>query len=297
MEVVFTNDKLKDMKNIIIPDGSLYNIHLFSQDPPIRVLFCYSTNQDLDYYLSCIAESEKIIVLGLEWNRNLNQPTKTFIDIFQIATSKGVLVIQNRGPSKALKKFLTSNVFRMRGTENAKIKLKQYLGNSKFRIIDVESLYLSQSNQSTNFMSMISKYVGYSCLNIDQSDISSFVWNENINLQQLSYAVLKVETLLKVIQRNKSPIHFEPPQKKGPKSMEKDILELKKLIANQNQSIDKQNRIIFELKEIINQQNQTINKLNESVYQMKYELYKLNRRSEEEKGFEFYQNYYQPSPG
>jgi len=80
-----------------------YPIHFFFQ-------CCFCFIQSLGQLLSFLVDKENIY--GLKLNAQ-----GTSIGLFQIGTSEGALLIQNKGPSPALNDFLTSHTFYMRGGE------------------------------------------------------------------------------------------------------------------------------------------------------------------------------------
>ena len=131
MEINVNDENLKKLKSCMADYNKSYSIQFFNDGLESIVIYISSKDQTLGQLLSFLVDEEDNIVLGLKCNQQ-----NTYIDLFQIGTSKGVLLIQNEGPSLMLNKFLTSHTFYMKGISCGVQKLTKYLGNNNFSFID-----------------------------------------------------------------------------------------------------------------------------------------------------------------
>lgn len=267
-QLIITDQNFYELSSKKVSCGSFYNIHFFLNAPPIPVLYCDSTFPNLNRYLFNLCVDEEIITLDIEWNLFYED---SMIDLFQIATSKGVILIQNHNSSQELKEFLTSHVFYMKGAKKAKEKIEQYLGGAYLQTIDISKEYLKPNKISSRFDALIETYVGTPSAAFYISKIKKSNWRKNLNVQQICYAAMKVIGLCKAIPGIKASIKQNATQTQ-------DRIENQEKQSTNETTSNTDNQTSQQINEIIQmvyQMNHTINQIKEMIFKLQKSLDEL----------------------
>ncbi|OHS96142.1 hypothetical protein TRFO_37704 [Tritrichomonas foetus] len=191
--------------------GKIYNVEYFSnQFVEVQLLSTQSAN--LENALNNIIDGNPISV-DFEWKPDINGSMNP-ISIFQFATSKSIIVIQNDGDPglETIDRFLincfqssqsssfhlpSQSIFFGKGTSVDKRKLKMMFGHD-FEIEDIETSILKPNNLSLNFSTIVKKILGKPKEKFKDPKVSCSDWSQRpISIQQLLYAAFDVYSMYK----------------------------------------------------------------------------------------------------
>ena len=188
VELFPTNEGLTELKEQPLEENVLYLVHIFKEVEPIPVQFVSSNNEEaLKVLLDDIVQDEEDIALHLECYLNKNRKD---IALFEVGTSKGALLIQNKGQCKTMMDFLLSHTFNTREFDSNKAYIKRYFGcHVELSLIDVKKEYLAPKHYSFSFKDMVNTLAGMEIsAQFKNPQVTWSKWHQQLNLQQMCYA-------------------------------------------------------------------------------------------------------------
>lgn len=163
-----------------------------------EVTLISTRSKNLEKYLQKIDDGQPM-ALDLEWKFDWGPASENEVCLFQICSSKGVLIIRHpHGQGNAsLCRFLEVHQLYSKGMLTDKIKLAQ-----KFRkefqdnIEDIEYTRLRSNNHSPNFNDMVARFAGTPCAEFKSKKVSKSNWEQkSLTMQQVLYAAFDVVAL------------------------------------------------------------------------------------------------------
>lgn len=154
-----------------------------------------SNNPNINKILQKINDNNPM-ALDLEWNPY--QPKK--VDLFQICSSKGALIIKNVDNSEVLKSFLQEHSFVMKDMSNDKKMLSQTFGK-KFNLGNVDDIavtVLRKNKLDENFGMMVKRFADAEpTAEFKKKSVTKSDWSGMITNEMLIYAAYDVVALYK----------------------------------------------------------------------------------------------------
>lgn len=199
MNISFNKEThLSQFSSIPADVGQIYTISYFAKKNAV-LKFLSTNSPDLEQSLIELCDGSPISA-DFEWQPEIDGSFHP-ISIFQFASSKGVLVIENddifitekedsiNPPSlEILRNFLINNKFFGKGTTTDKLKLHQMF-HQDIDIEDVEETYLKPNNLPLGFLTLVSKLIGRPAARFKDPNVSRSNWSQRpLSIQQLLYA-------------------------------------------------------------------------------------------------------------
>jgi hypothetical protein len=139
--------------------------------------------------------------LDIEWQPDLDPESANLPSVFQIASSRGVLVIQhpvNQLPNRVLRTFLTEHRFYSKGMFMDRVKLRARFGPTfpLDQFEDIEETLLRPNQFSVNYQKMLETWAPESCAPFKDRKIQLSDWSrESLTVSQVLYAAFDVVAL------------------------------------------------------------------------------------------------------
>lgn len=196
----------------------------FWPDMLVPVTVLYSDSPALGESLQALLDG-KPISIDLEWT-NKSAASGRLIEIFQLASSKGVYVIanvDNKGLDE-LKAFLTSTPLIGKGNHEDRKRLLHCLSVT-VQIEDIEITRLRPNRLSINFEQMVTDHLGNGCAKFKDRKMTLSDWSRRpLTVQQVLYAAYDAYAVHRVYGKlfeKYGPLKPPEPQAKVKKGKEK----------------------------------------------------------------------------
>lgn len=196
----------------------------FWPDMLVPVTVLYSDSPTLGESLQALRDG-KPISIDLEWT-NKSAASGRFVEIFQLASSRGVSVIanvDNKGLDE-LKAFLTSTPLIGKGNHEDRKRLLHCLSVS-IQIEDIEVTRLKPNGLSINFERMVTDHLGDGCAKFKDRKMTLSDWSRRpLTVQQVLYAAYDAYAVHRVYGKlfeKYGPLKPPAPQPQGKKGKDK----------------------------------------------------------------------------
>lgn len=186
---------VEDLEMIYWPEGATKKVEFYTNKPVPVTFVSIEDTSHLTQLLNDLIDGHPMSI-DFEWSPDYSRYSNNPISLFQICSSKGVVVIlnsarvimindnytsprdfANKCPNLSiLKDFISSHSFYGKGMANDRKKLNSLFGTT-FSIEDIETTKLKRHNLPLGFAKLISQLVGEASAEFKDKYVSLSDWN------------------------------------------------------------------------------------------------------------------------